>query len=75
MHYYYIIFPTGDKLMYIFVRPDIHERGKDCHYDKWNISLVICDTYTPQRVTKSWRRSYICRSDYFDLITKQERLF
>jgi len=28
----------------------------DCDYDKWNISVVICDIDTPYRSTKLWWR-------------------
>ena len=30
-----------------------HEWEKESVYDKWNISVVICDTDIPQRITKS----------------------
>jgi len=31
-------------------------KGPDCDYDKQNMSVVFCNTDTPQRLSKSWYR-------------------
>jgi len=31
-------------------------KGPGGVYDKWNISMIICDTDIPQRLTRSWWR-------------------
>jgi hypothetical protein len=34
-------------------------KGPGSAYDKWNISVLICDTDIPKRSTKSWWRRKI----------------
>ena len=48
----------------------MNEKGPDCEYDKRNISVFICDTYTPHMLTNSWWRHLNVRSDDFNLTTR-----
>ena len=42
-------------------------KGPGSGYEKWNISVVICDTDIPSGSTKSWWRPQNFRSDNFNL--------
>ena len=53
----------------ILITP-LNEKGPDFDYDKTNISVVICDTDTPQWLTNWWWPHSNCRSDDFNLTTR-----
>ena len=42
-------------------------KGRDWDYDKPSISVIMCDTDIPQRLTNSWGWPYNFRSDDFNL--------
>ena len=52
----------------------MNEEKTESAYDKWNISVVICDTGIPLQSTKSWWRPYNIRIDDFKL-TNRSPLF
>ena len=45
-------------------------KGSGSADDKWNISVVNCDTAIPYQLTKSWWRPYNFRSDNFILANR-----
>jgi len=46
------------------------KKGLDCDYEKLNVTMVICDTYILQRLTKSWWWPSNIRNDEYNFTTR-----
>jgi hypothetical protein len=46
------------------------KKGLDCDYEQLNIIMVICDSYIPQRFTKSWWWPSNIRNDEYNFNTR-----